>query len=72
MVFIRYFDTILVLIGLLSSCANITEANKAEFEVLCSDYGYLSKSSQFSKCVKRQNIIASYENKNWLGLSLMR
>ena len=72
MVFIRYFATILVLIGLLSSCADITEANKAEFEVLCSDYGYLSKSSQFSKCVKRQNIIASYENKNWLGLSLMR
>ena len=58
--------------GCLTSCANITEANKAEFEVLCSDYGYLSKSSQFSKCVKRQNIIASYENKNWLGLSLMR
>jgi hypothetical protein len=71
-VFIRYFAVILVLIGFLTSCANITEANNAEFEVLCSEYGYLSKSSQFSKCVKRQSIIASYENKNWLGLPLMR
>lgn len=72
MVFIRYFATTLVLLGFLTSCANITEANKAEFEVLCSDHGYLSKSSQFKKCVKRQNIIARYENKNWLGLSFMR
>jgi hypothetical protein len=71
-VFIRYFAKILVLIVFLTSCANITEANKAEFEVLCYDYGYLSKSSQFKKCVKRQNIIARYENKNWLGLSFMR
>ena len=72
MVFIRYFAKILVLIGFLTSCVNITEANKAEFEVLCYASGYLSKSSQFKKCVKRQNIIARYENKNWLGLSFMR
>ncbi len=72
MIFLRYFAILLVLIGFLTSCANITEANKAEFAVLCSDYGYKSKSSQFKKCVKRQNIIARYENKNWLGLSFMR
>jgi len=66
----RYFSVILVSVSFLSACEKINETNIAEYKSLCSDYGHAQNSSQFSKCVKRQNIIAKYENENWLMLTL--
>ncbi len=56
----------------LSSCEKINEANIAEYKVLCSEYGYVPNSSDFTKCVKRQSIVAKYENKSWFSRSLSR
>ena len=66
MIIFRYFSVILVSVSFLSACEKINETNITEYEALCSDYGHAQNSSQFSKCVKRQNIIAKYENENWL------
>ena len=70
MIFFRYFLVILVGAGFLSACEKNDETNIAEHQALCSEYGHVSKSPQFIKCVKRQNIIAKYENENWLMLIL--
>ena len=70
MIIFRYFSVIFVSVSFLSACEKINETNITEYEALCSDYGHAQNSSQFSKCVKRQNIIAKYENENWLMLTL--
>ena len=70
MINFRYFSVILVGTSLLSACEKINETNIAEYKALCSEYGHAQNSSQFSKCVKRQNIIAKYENENWLMRTL--
>ena len=70
MIIFRYFSVIFVSVSFLSACEKINEINIAEYEALCSEYGHGQNSSQFSKCVKRQNIIAKYENENWLMLTL--
>ena len=70
MIIFRYFSVILVSVIFLSACERINETNIAEYKALCSEYGHAQNSSQFSKCVKRQNIIAKYENENWLLLTL--
>ena len=70
MINFRYFSVILVGTSFLSACEKINETNIAEYKVLCSEYGHVQNSSQFSKCVKRQNIIAKYENENWLMRTL--
>ena len=66
MINFRYFSVILVGTSFLSACEKINETNIAEYKALCSEYGHVQNSSQFSKCIKRQNIIAKYENENWL------
>ena len=66
MIIFRYFSVILVSVSFLSACEKINETNIAEYKALCSEYGHAQNSSQFSKCVKRQNIIAKYENEYWL------
>ena len=70
MIIFRYCSVILVSLSFLSACEKINETNIAEYKALCSEYGHSQNSSQFSKCVKRQNIIAKYENENWLMLTL--
>ena len=70
MVFLKYFLVILVVASFLSACEQINEINIAEQRAVCSEYGYASDSSQFTKCVKRQNIIAQYEKENWLLVTL--
>ena len=70
MIIFRYFSVILVGASFLSACEKINEKNIAEYKALCSEYGHAQTSSQFSKCVKRQNIIAKYEYNNWLMLAL--
>ena len=70
MIIFRYFSVILVSVSFLSACEKINETNIAEYKALCSEYGHAQNSSQFSKCVKRQNIIAEYENENWLMRNL--
>ena len=70
MINFRCFSVILVGTSLLSACEKINETNIAEYKALCSEYGHAQNSSQFSKCVKRQNIIAKYENEYWLMLTL--
>ena len=70
MINFRYFSVILVVTSLLSACEKINETNIAEYKALCSEYGHVQNSSQFSKCIKRQNIIAKYENENWLMRTL--
>ena len=70
MIILRYFSVILVSVSFLSACEKINETNIAEYKALCSEYGHAQNSSQFIKCVKRQNIIAKYENENWLMLTL--
>ena len=70
MIIFRYFSVILVSVSFLSACEKINETNIAEYKALCSEYGHAQNSSQFIKCVKRQNIIAKYENENWLMLTL--
>ena len=66
----RYFSAILVVASVLTACEKINETNIAEYKALCSEYGHAQNSSQFSKCVKRQNIIAKYENEYWLMRTL--
>ena len=63
---------ILIALSFLSSCEKINEINIAELKVLCAEYGYTSNSSNFNKCLKRQKIIAKYENENWFSRSLKR
>ena len=70
MINFRYFSVILVGASFLSACEKINETNIAEYKALCSEYGHPQNTSQFSKCVKRQNIIAKYENENWLMRTL--
>ena len=70
MIIFRYFSVILVSVSFLSACEKINETNIAEYKALCSEYGHAQNSSQFIKCVKRQNIIAKYENENWIMLTL--
>jgi len=70
MIILRYFSVILVSVSFLSACEKINETNIAEYKALCSEYGHAQNSSQFIKCVKRQNIIAKYENENWIMLTL--
>ena len=70
MINFRCFSVILVGTSLLSACEKINETNIAEYKALCSEYGHVQNSSQFSKCIKRQNIIAKYENENWLMRTL--
>ena len=70
MIILRYFSVILVSVSFLSACEKINETNIAEYKALCSEYGHAQNSSQFIKCVKRQNIIAKYENESWLMLTL--
>ena len=70
MINFRYFSVILVGASFLSACEKINETNIAEYKALCSEYGHAQTSSQLSKCVKRQNIIAKYENENWLMRTL--
>ena len=70
MINFRYFSVILVGTSFLSACEKINETNIAEYKALCSEYGHVQNSSQFSKCIKRQNIIAKYENENWLMRTL--
>ena len=72
MIVFRYFFTILISSSFLSSCEKINAINIAEMKVLCSEYGYTVNSSNFNKCLKRQQIIAKYENENWFSLSLKR
>ena len=69
MIIFRYFSVIFVGASFLSACEKINETNIATYKALCSEYGHVQNSSQFSKCVKRQNIIAKYENENWLLLT---
>ena len=70
MIIFRYFSVILVGASFLSACEKINETNIAEYKALCSEFGHAQNSFQFSKCVKRQKIIAKYENDNWLMLTL--
>ena len=63
---------ILIALSFLSSCEKNYEINIAELRALCSEYGYTSNSSNFSKCLKRQKIIAKYENESWFSRSLKR
>ncbi len=70
MIILRYFSAILVSVSFLSACEKINETNIAEYKALCSEYGHAQNSSQFIKCVKRQNSIAKYENENWIMLNL--
>ena len=70
MIILRYLSVILVSVSFLSACEKINETNIAEYKALCSEYGHAQNSSQFIKCVKRQNIIAKYENENWIMLTL--
>ena len=70
MIIFRYFSVILVGASFLSACEKINETNISEYKALGSEYGHPKNTSQFSKCVKRQNIIAKYENENWLMLTL--
>ena len=70
MIIFRYFSVILVSVIFLSACEKINETNIAEYKALCSAYGHAQNSSHFGKCVKRQNIIAEYENENWLMRNL--
>ncbi len=72
MILFRYFFTILIASSFLSACEKINEINIAELEALCSEYGYTSNSSNFNKCLKRQKIIAKYENENWFSRNLKR
>ena len=69
MIIFRYLLLILVCTNLFA-CKKINEKIMAEHKTVCSEYGYAANSSQFIKCVKRQNIIAKYENENWLMLTL--
>ena len=62
----RYSSLILVGASVLTACEKVHVTDSGEHIVLCSDYGYTPNSSQFNKCLKRQNIIAKYENENWL------
>ena len=62
----RYFSAILVGASVLTACEKVNVTGSGEHIVLCSEYGYTPNSSQFNKCLKRQNIIAKYENENWL------
>ena len=66
----RYFSAILVGASVLTACEKVNVTDSGEHIVLCSEYGHAQNSSQFSKCVKRQNIIAKYENENWLMRNL--
>ena len=50
----------------------MNKINIAELKVLCSEYGYTPNSSDFNKCLKRQKIIAKYENENWFSRNLKR
>ena len=68
--FFKNFSAILVGASVLTACIKVKVTNSAEHKALCSEYGYTPNSSQFSKCVKRQNIIAKYESENWLMLTL--
>ena len=70
MVIFKYFLVIFVGAIFLFACEKINETNIAEYKALCAEYGHAQNSAQFSKCVKRQNIIAKYENENWLMLTL--
>ena len=70
MIISRYFSVILVSVIFLSACERINETNIAEYKALCSEYGHIQNSSQFSKCIRRQNIIAKYENEDWLMRTL--
>ena len=70
MIIFRFLSVILVSVSFLSACEKINETNIAEYKALCSEYGHAQNSSQFIKCVKRQNIIAKYENENWIMLTL--
>ena len=70
MIIFRYFFIVLIVASILSACEKNNEINSAEYKALCSEYGYAQTSSQVSKCVKRQNIIAKYENEKWLLLIL--
>ncbi len=70
MIFFKYFLLILAGTSFLSACEEINEKIMAEHKTVCSEYGYAANSSQFIKCVERQNIIAKYENENWLLLTL--
>ena len=72
MIFYRYFAVMLITAAFLSSCEKISKINIAELKVLCSEYGYTANSSNFTKCLKRQNIIAQYENENWFSRSFKR
>ena len=65
----RYLLVLIVCTNLFA-CEKINETNVVEYKALCSEYGHAQNSAQFSKCVKRQNIIAKYENENWLMLTL--
>ena len=62
----RYFSAILVGASVLTACEKVNVTDSREYIVLCSEYGHNPNSSQFNKCLKRQNIIAKYENENWL------
>jgi hypothetical protein len=62
----RYFSAILVGASVLTACEKVNVTDSGEHIVLCSEYGHTPNSSQFNKCLKRQNIIAKYENENWL------
>ena len=70
MIIFKYFSVILVSVSFLSACEKINETNIAEYKALCSEYGHAHNSSQFIKCFERQNIIAKYENENWIMLTL--
>ena len=69
MIIFRYLLLILVCTNLFA-CKKINETNIAEYKALCSEYGHAQNSAHYSKCVKRQNIIAKYENENWFMLTL--
>ena len=70
MIIFRYFSILFIGASFLSACEKNNETNIAEYKALCSEYRHVQTSSQFNKCVKRQNIIANYENENWLLLTL--
>ncbi len=56
--------------SLLFSCDKVGEVTVNEHRSMCLKYGYTPDSVQFDKCLKRQNIIANYESKHWLMLTL--
>ena len=66
----RFFSAILFGASVLIACGKVNVTDSTEHKALCSQYGHTLHSYQFSKCVKRQNIIANYENENWLLLTL--